>query len=62
VSFKLLAPGKYIIRAIIDSNKNLKWDTGSYLKKIQPEKVIYHSTIFNIRSNWDLPLETFTIN
>ena len=62
LSFKLLAPGKYIIRAIIDSNKNLKWDTGSYLKKIQPEKVIYHSTIFNIRSNWDLPLETFTIN
>ena len=62
VNFKLLPPGKYIIRAIIDANKNLKWDTGNYLLKQKPEKVIYHSTIYNIRSNWFAPLEVFTIN
>lgn len=62
VNFNLLPPGKYIIRAIIDANKNLKWDTGNYLLKQKPEKVIYHSTIYNIRSNWFAPLEVFTIN
>ena len=62
VVFDLLPPGKYIARAIIDANKNNKWDSGNYLQKIQPEKVIYHPTIFNIRANWNLPLETFTIN
>ena len=62
VVFELLPPGKYIARAIIDANKNNKWDSGNYLQKIQTEKVIYHPTIFNIRANWNLPLETFTIN
>ena len=62
VNFKLLEPGKYIVRAIIDSNKNSKWDTGNYLLKQKPEKVIYHSTVFPIRSNYYYPLETFTIN
>ena len=61
VKFKLLPPGKYIVRAIIDSNNNNKWDSGSYLKKIQPEKVIYFPSTFNIRSNWDIS-ENFTIN
>lgn len=61
VNFKLLVPGKYIVRAIIDANKNLKWDTGNYLQKQKPEKVIYHSTVFPIRSNYFYPLETFTI-
>jgi len=28
---------------IYDSNDNGKWDTGDYLKKIQPEKVEYFS-------------------
>lgn len=60
IKFELLPPGKYIIRAIIDTNYNNKWDAGNYLKKIQPEKVIYHSTIFNIRANWHFP-EVFTI-
>lgn len=62
VHFNLLAPRKYLIRAIIDTNNNSKWDTGNYLKKMTPEKVIYHTTIFNIRANWHIPKETFTIN
>jgi uncharacterized protein (DUF2141 family) len=62
VRFKLLPPSTYIIRAITDTNKNGKWDTGNYLQKRAPEKVIYHPTIFNIRSNWDLPTESIRIH
>jgi len=36
-----LKPDKYIIKIIYDQNGNGKWDTGDYLKKIQPEKVAY---------------------
>ena len=31
----------YQIRVVKDLNNNGKWDTGNYLKKIQPEEVIY---------------------
>lgn len=60
VTFNLLPPGKYTVRAIIDSNKNNSWDTGNYLQKIQPEKIIYFGTLFNVRSDWHLK-EVFTI-
>ena len=52
--FDLLNPGKYIIKFVFDVNGNNKWDTGDYLKNIQPEKVIYYIGEINIRSNWDL--------
>ena len=57
-SFKLLNPGKYFLRLIKDSNNNDKWDTGNYLKKIQPEEVIYYPFELELRANWDLN-ETF---
>lgn len=50
--FPLLNPGKYYIRAIIDENKNNKWDTGDFLKRIQPEKVIYFKNEIELRPNW----------
>lgn len=52
--FDLLKPMKYTVRAIIDENKNNKWDTGSYLKKQMPEKIIYHEAINNyaLRANY----------
>ncbi len=56
-----IVPGKYMIRVIYDDNKNKKWDTGNFLLKTQPEKVIYIHTILNIRANWDLT-ETFFLN
>ena len=39
---------------IIDENKNFEWDTGNYLKKIQPEKVIYLTNELDLRANWEL--------
>lgn len=60
VVFDLLEPKKYRIRAIVDSNKNNKWDTGNYLEKIQPEKIIYFNTVLELRANYYLN-EIFTI-
>ena len=57
-AFKLLKSGKYTIRLIEDKNKNREWDTGNYLKKIQPEKVIYFWKEIDVRANWDIN-ETF---
>jgi len=48
IVFDLLEPKKYTVRAIIDENKNNKWDTGSYLKKQLAEKIIYHEVINNL--------------
>lgn len=53
ITFSYLLPGKYKIKAIDDRNKNSRWDTGVYRKKIQPEKVFYFPKTIEIRSNWD---------
>ena len=57
-SFELLNAGKYTVRLIEDSNGNRKWDTGNYLEKIQPEKIIYYWKEIDLRANWDMN-ETF---
>lgn len=62
VIFDLLDPKKYTLRVCIDSNKNNKWDTGNFLKKNFPEKIIYFKelTDFEIRANYFLE-ENITI-
>ncbi len=54
VSFNFMPAGKYKIKAIHDRNNNLRWDTGNYKMKIQPEDVIYLPKTVEIRSNWDV--------
>ena len=54
IDFGLLAPAKYGLKAIEDVNSNGKWDTGELIKKIQPEKVLIHPKIFEVKSNWEL--------
>jgi uncharacterized protein (DUF2141 family) len=56
--FELLDAGKYRVRLIEDANVNQEWDTGNYLEKIQPEKVIYFWKEIDLRANWDMN-ETF---
>lgn len=58
--FNHINPGKYLIRAIFDTNNNGQWDTGNYLKRIQPEKVSYYPTTIEMRANW-IENVTFTI-
>lgn len=52
VEFSLLPPKEYTVRAIIDVNSNKIWDTGNFLKRLQPEPVLYFETEFKLRANW----------
>lgn len=52
--FRYLQPGRYKVKAILDRNKNKKWDTGNYRQKLQPEEVIYFPRTIEIRANWDV--------
>ena len=52
IKFTSLEPEEYTVRVIIDENNNGYWDTGDYLKRLQPEKVIYMPQEFKLRANW----------
>lgn len=54
--FAFLEPGKYKLKIIFDNNENGKWDTGKYLQKLQPERVLFYTGEINVRANWDLEL------
>ena len=54
VEFDFLPPKEFIFKVILDKNYNGKWDTGEYLKNIQPEEVLYHDEKIKVRSNWDI--------
>jgi len=41
IVYDLLVPEAYTLRAIEDRNQNNVWDTGNYLEKRLPEKIIY---------------------
>ncbi len=51
--FTNLLPGNYGLRLIHDLNKNGQWDTGHYLRKIQPEPVYLYDGMLQIRQNWE---------
>ena len=53
IEFPFLKTGDYNIKIIFDDNRNKKWDTGNYLKKIQPEEIIYYDKKIKIKQNWD---------
>ncbi|HLO59392.1 MAG TPA: Ig-like domain-containing protein [Bacteroidales bacterium] len=54
ITFDFMPPGKYGFKAIYDRNDNGQWDTGNYLKHIQPEKVYIAASPQELRSNWDM--------
>lgn len=53
VDFKLLPPGEYTVQVVLDENENGQWDTGSWLLKQQPEKIIWFRQPITLRANWD---------
>ena len=61
IRYNLLEPKTYFIRAIIDENKNNKWDTGNYLLKQQPESIIYYPQELKLRANYYLDGNVFTV-
>ncbi len=53
-----LVPTGYVFKYIFDNNNNGKWDTGNYLKNIQPERVIYFKQEeTKVKSNWEIKEE-----
>ena len=61
VIFNYLSPKIYTIRAIVDTNRNGKWDTGNFLQKTQPEKIIYYQTEIELRANFEMN-ESFNLD
>ena len=57
IEFKNIDSGKYFIRIIFDKNQNKKYDSGNFLKRIKPEKVIYYPDEIDVRAGWDLVQE-----
>lgn len=53
VEFTDIETKKYQVRAIFDVNKNRKFDTGNYLKKIKPERISYMKGFVDVRANFD---------
>jgi hypothetical protein len=53
-SFIHIPEGKYYLRAILDANRNGRWDTGQIEKSIQPEGIFYLPEKLLIKSNFEL--------
>jgi len=60
IDFLSLNPGKYFIRVVFDANKNRKYDSGNYLKKLQPERVSYYTDEIEVRAYYE-QIITFTL-
>jgi uncharacterized protein (DUF2141 family) len=58
--FLNIDPSTYNLRVVFDENNNKRYDTGNYLKKVQPERISYHPEEIEIRANWDVD-EKFTL-
>lgn len=52
-AFPYLSPKEYEFKFIHDLNENGKWDTGEYIKRLQPEPVELLPGSVEVRSNWD---------
>jgi len=60
LDFLDISPGKYYVRIIFDKNNNKKYDSGNYLKNIQPERVSHFEIQESIRADWSYE-ETLTL-
>ncbi len=60
LEFLTLPPANYLVRIIFDRNSNHRWDTGDYLDRKQPERVLYYPQTIEVRANWELE-QTFTV-
>lgn len=57
IQYTFLDPMIYRIKLIHDENQNRKWDSGDYLKHIQPETVEYYPELITVRANWDVDVK-----
>ena len=52
--FYYVNPGKYYLRAFVDSNGNGQWDTGDYYADRQGEAVYYYPEETECKAKWDV--------
>ena len=57
IRFSFLKPDKYKIKLVYDENGNGEWDTGKYIRHIQPERVQYYPGDIEVRANWELSIK-----
>jgi PBP1b-binding outer membrane lipoprotein LpoB len=57
VGFTRLAPDKYKLRAVIDTNRNGKWSTGNYHQRFLPEAIVPHKDELDVKAGWDIDLD-----
>jgi len=50
---RLMPPGEYGIKILLDENGNEVWDPGNYDALLQPEKVIHINLKIKVGANWD---------
>jgi Bacterial Ig-like domain len=61
-TFSFLEPGNYLLRLIYDQNGNGKWDNGDFIKRKQPEKIIYYDKgTLPLKQNWELEGNNFAL-
>lgn len=53
VSLRRLLPNKYNLSIIVDENENGIWDTGNLFEKLQPELVIPHNNVIELKAGWE---------
>lgn len=60
ISFNLLEPGEYRLKAVYDINGDGKWSTGDWESRLKPEPVTYYpdpislKALWTIEQDWDL--------
>jgi hypothetical protein len=54
VVFKVLSPGSYQIRVIVDQNQNGFWDEGNVFQKLLPEPVVILDKSIKVKANWEM--------
>ena len=53
VTFRYLTPGSLRIRFIVDRDGDGRWTAGDWKNRIQPEPVVFHPDLIQLRPNWE---------
>ncbi len=56
LEFWYLAPGKYKLKAILDTDANGKWSTGNYHRHFLPETIVEYKDELDLKAGWDIDL------
>jgi uncharacterized protein (DUF2141 family) len=52
--FRLVEPGDYLIRIVVDRNINGRWDPGNIHQLQAPEEVFFYPETITIKANWEI--------